>query len=391
MTRTDRYPFLGQVALAGVGYTDLTKRSGRSVLSLATEAVRRALDDAGLRPDQVGAMATYSMFGDSVPTTAVASALGMGELTWGLDLSSGGTAPSLLVMNAAMVVAAGVADAVVIFRALNGRSGVRVGSTRQVAPTAQYRYPIGLVGYAQYVALLARRYMIETGADETDLAAVVLAQREYAVQNERAVIRRPLTETDYLAAPYVAEPFRRADCTSEIDGACAFVVTSLERARDLATHPVVIEGTSWVTSRGAGLDMGDFQSYKDYLHIAQIEIGRRLWADSGMTPGDIDVAMLYDAFSSTVLMGLESLGFVGRGEAGDFVKSGSTRLGGSLPVNTNGGLLSEGYLHGMNLIGEAFEQLQGRCGPRQVPGARRVVVTSGAYVESSGLILARAD
>lgn len=391
MTGTSAYPFLGRVAISGVGYTELTKRSGRTVLDLATEAVRAALDDAGLRPDEVSGLATYSMFGDSVPTTAVASALGMGELSWALDVNSGGTAPGMLALNAAMAVHSGVADAVVVFRALNGRSGVRVGSTRQTAPTAQFRYPIGLSGYAQYVALLARRYMIETGADETDLGAVVCAQRRYAADNPRAVLRQPLTEQEYLAAPYIAEPFRRADCTTEVDGAGAFVVTSLDRARHLATHPVVIEGAAWSTSRGAGLDMGDFQSYKDYLHICQAEIGDRLWRASGRKPADMDVALLYDAFSSTVLAALETLGFVGRGQAGDFVKDGHTRLGGSLPVNPHGGLLSEGYLHGMNMVGEAFEQLQGRCGPRQVAGARQALVTCGAFVEGSGLVLARAD
>jgi acetyl-CoA acetyltransferase len=384
------YSFLGKVALAGVGYTEFSKQSGRSILSLATEAARKALDDAGLDRATVNGMASYSWYGDSVPTTAVATALGLPQLDWAIDLATGGMAPSFAVMNAAMAIDAGVADAVVIYRALNGRSGLRVGSMRFPAPTAQYRYPLGLSAYPQYMAMIARRYFIDTDSDESDLLAVVQAQRTYAALNERAMIRRPISDEEYYGTPYIADPLRRWDCTTEVDGACAVVLTSLERARDLRTTPVVVQGAAWSTSAGAGLDMADLNSYKDYGHISQVEVGRRLWESTGMTPDDIDVAELYDCFSSKVLLGLEALGFAERGGAGDLIKSGATRLGGRIPVNTHGGLLSEGYLHGMNTLGEAFEQLQGRSGARQVEGARRAVVTSGGFVETSGLILEKA-
>lgn len=388
MTRP--YSFLGQVAIAGVGYAPFSRESGRSILSLAAEATTNAINDAGLDRATVNGMASYSWYGDSVPTTAVATAVGLPELHWALDLASGGMAPSFAVMNAAMAIHSGVADAVVVFRALNGRSGLRVGSMRFPAPTAQYRYPLGLSAYPQYMAMVARRYFIDTGADESDLLAVVQAQRAYAALNERAVVRRPISADEYFASPYIADPFRRWDCTTEVDGGCALVLTSLERARDLRTAPVVVAGAAWSTSAGAGLDMADLSSYKDYGHISQVEVGRRLWEMTGMGPADIDVAELYDCFSSKVLLGLEALGFAEPGGAGKLIKSGATGLGGRIPVNTHGGLLSEGYLHGMNTIGEAFEQLQGRAGDRQVPAARRAVVTSGGFIETSGLILERA-
>jgi acetyl-CoA acetyltransferase len=239
------------------------------------------------------------------------------------------------------------------------------------------------------MAMIARRYMIETGATEQDLGAVVLAQRKTAQLNDRAILKKPLTMDDYLASRYVAEPFRVLDCTSEIDGACAVVVTSLDRARSLPNPPVTIKGGAWGTTPRSGLDMADLHLYPDYLKIADQVFADRLWRQSGLRPSDIDVAELYDCFSSKVLLALEALGFVGRGEAGDFVRSGETALTGSLPVNTHGGLLSEGYLHGMNSVAEAVLQLQGRGDARQVKDPATAVVTSGGFVEASALVLAR--
>jgi acetyl-CoA acetyltransferase len=377
-----RPPFLGTTAIAGVGYTELTKASGRSVLDLATEACARAIEDAGLAPGDVDGVASFRFLEDSVPTQAVATALGLPGANWLLDLNLGGQAPCYLVTQAAMAVHLGLARHVVVFRALNGRSGARVGTNRAPGPATDFRYPVGLTAYVHYISLWARRFLIETGQSEDDLAAVAVTQRAWAERNERAYLRTPHSVEAHFAAPYVAEPFRVPDCTIEVDGACAVLVTTLDAARDLARPPVVLEGAAYAAGAGSGLDMGDSLFWADLSRNYTSLLAADLWGSAGMAPRDVDVAEIYDCFTSTVLMGIEGLGLVERGGSGDFVRAGA------LPVNTHGGLLAEGYLHGMNTVGEAVLQLQGRADARTVEGAETCVVTSGALMDGSALVLA---
>lgn len=388
--RAARPSFLGRAAISGVGYTCLTDTGQQSVLGLASEAVLTALQDCGLGPADVDGLCSFGLFNDTVACQAVATSLGMGDLTYTSDVNNGGSQPCFAVMNAAMAVACGLATTVVVFRALNGRSGTKVGSTRFAAPTSQYRYPIGLTAYPQYIALWARRYMNTTGTTEEDFGAVVGRQRDYAALNDRAVRRDPLDLDNYLSRGFVVQPFRTVDCTVEVDGAVAVVVTSLERARDLAVPPAVVDGAAWATGRGSGLDIADLHSWPDFSYNCQQVLAPALWASCGLTPSQIDVAEIYDCFSPAVLYGLEGLGFVGPGEAGAFIREGNTALGGRLPVNTHGGLINEGYVHGMNTVSEAALQIQGRCGARQVAGAQTAVATSGVLVDGSALVL-RAD
>lgn len=391
MTRPTRRPaFLGQTALVGVGYTPFSKRSGRSVLSLATEACKQAIADAGLTPDEIDGIASFRFMEDSIPTSAVATTLGLPRSNYLLDSGLGGQAPCYLVMHAAMAVHTGLAKNVVVFRALNGRSGARVGTNRVPGPATDFRYPVGLSAYAQFIAMWGRRYMIETGATHDDLAAVAIAQRAWAAENERAMLRKPLSLDDYYSAPWVADPFRVPDCTIEVDGACAVVVTSLEHARDLRHRPVAIEGAAYVAGRGPGLDMGDALLWPDLSRNYTSLLAEDLWGGAGLAPDEVDVAEIYDCFTTSALIGIEGLGLAPRGGAGALIRSGATRPGGAKPINTNGGLLSEGYLHGMNTVAEAVLQLQGRCGPRTVPNARTCVVTSGALTDGSALVLAGA-
>ena len=371
----------GTAAICGVGYTEFSRNSGRTVLSQAVEACRSAVEDAGLSLKDVDGVATFSLFGDSVPAQSVATALALPAPRYLLDLALGGQAPCFMVMNAAMAVATGAANAVICFRALNGRSALRVGSSVAPGPGGQYRYPIGFTAYPQYIAMWARRYMIETGATEVDLGAVAVAQRRYAATNPRAVLRRPLTLEDYLSSSLLADPFRVADCTTEVDGACAVLVTSLETARKLARPPAVIRGAAYRAMPRPGLDIGDPLYCDDYSRNYTGFLADDLWAQAGLAPADIDVAEIYDCFTSVVLMSLEGLGFARRGAAADLVRSGD------LPINTHGGLLCEGYLHGMNTVVEGVLQVQGRA-TNQVLGARNCVVTSGAWMDGSALVLA---
>jgi acetyl-CoA acetyltransferase len=377
----------GRVAVVGVGYTDFVAASPHSVLELAREASSAAVLDAGLTATDVDGIASFMVMHDSVPTQAVATALAVGEVRFSLDVDMGGQAPCHLVAQAAAAISSGQAETVIVYRAMKGRSGPRVGGMEFAGGGGQYRYPIGYSAYMMYVAMWARRFLHETGQDEHDLGAVAMAQREYALRNARAFRRKPLSPDDYAASPMVVDPFRAADCTIEVDGACAVVLTSLERARDLRHPPAVVASGGYRAGPRSGLDIGDHLRWTDYSRNYTSWLADDLFRRAGVSVGDVQFAEIYDCFTSTVLMGMEGLGLCGRGESGAFVRSGATGLDGSLPTNTHGGLLAEGYLHGMNTVNEAVLQIQGRGGDRQVPRHEVCVVTSGAMMDGSGLVL----
>lgn len=379
-----------RTAIVGVGYTPLTSNSGTTTLDLALQACRAAIADAGLTVADVDGISSYSM-GDSSPAQAVATGLALTDIDYCLDVNLGGQAPCTMILLADAAIKAGLARTIVIYRALNGRSGARVGRTeshRNTASTIAARRELGYTAYPQYMAMCARRFMIETGATEEDLAAVVMAQRWYASRNPRAVVRNEITLDQYLASPMVASPLRGADCTREVDGACAIVLTSLDRARDLPNKPAVLLGGAYAGGSRMGLDMGDLLLWENFAENGCHLVRERLWRNAGIGPGDVGAAQIYDCFSHTVLMGLEGLGLVPKGGAGDFIRSGATMPGGKLPVNTGGGLLCEGYLHGMNAVGEAVLQLRGACGERNISSLETVVVTSGALMDGSAMVLA---
>lgn len=374
-------------AVAGVGLTELSKASGRSVLALAREACAEAVADAGLVPSDVDGILTFSLMHDSVPAQAVATALALPQLRLALDVDLGGQAPCHLVGLAAAAIDAGRARNILVLRALNGRSGPRVGTMQFAGLGAPYRYLIGYDAYLMYVAMWARRFLLETGQGEDDLGAVAVAQRRYAETNERAARRRPLDLDAYRAEPYVVEPFRASDCTVEVDGACAVLVTSAAEAPDLRHPPAMIASAAYRAGPRSGLDIGDHLLWDDYSRNYTGLLADELFGRAGVRPADVEVAEIYDCFSSTVLLGLEGLGVCGRGEAGAFVRAGHTGPTGQLPTNTNGGLLAEGYVHGMNTVAEAVRQVQGRAGANQVERHEVAVVTSGALMDGSALVL----
>lgn len=370
-----------KAAVAGVGYTEFSRSSGRSVLALATEACRAAVEDAGLETSDVDGIASFMVMHDSVPAQAVATALALPGLRFSVDADLGGQAPCYLTWLASMAVDTGQARNVLVFRALNGRSGARVGTMQFHGMGAQFRYPIGYDAYMMYVGMWAQRFLHETGQGAEDLGAVAMAQRPYAIANDRAVRRRPLTLDGYLSSPYVVNPFRADDCTVEVDGACAILVTSLERARDLRHPPAVVASGAYQAGPRSGLDIGDHLLWEDYTRNYTSHLRDDLYGRAGLRPADVQMAEIYDCFTSTVLIGLEGLGLCDRGQSGEFVRAGS------MPINTHGGLLSEGYLHGMNTVAEAALQVQGRGGRRQAPNHEVCAVTSGALMDGSALIL----
>ena len=386
------HDYAGKVAIAGVGATEFSKASGRSELRLATEAVDAALRDAGIEPSEVGGTVTYSA--DNNPDIDIARALGMGELTFFSRVHYGGGATLGVMQQAALAVAGGVADVVVAYRAFNERSGNRFGGgvqNRPVNPTAEnaqfsWYSPVGLLTPASWAAMFARRYMHATGATSEALGWVALADRTHAATNPKAwFYEKPITMDDYLASRWIVEPLRLLDCCQETDGGQAIVVTSLERARDLPNRPAVIRAVaqgSW-----HGQDMMTSYYRDDMTGLPEMGlVARQLFETAGIGPGDIQTAVLYDAFTPFVLYTLEEFGFCATGEAKDFVRDGNVQMGGSLPINTHGGQLGEAYLHGVNGIAEAVRQVRG-TGVNQVAGVEHVVVTAGTGVPTSGMIL----
>jgi acetyl-CoA acetyltransferase len=382
-------------AIVGVGFTEYSSNSGRSVLSLAVESCQKAMNDAGLTHNDVDGVLEFNL-GDSVPSEAIAMGLSLPQISYMMDWYAGGIAPSALVGTAAMAVNSGMAKAVLVCRAMNGRSGMRLGFTEQTAflqlqakAGGQYRSPYGFLSYAQGMAMWCRRHMIEYGTKPEHLGAIAISQRANAVLNEQAMHRKPLTIDDYMTSRMIVEPFHLFDMCLESDGGCAVLVTSASRAKDSKKKPVYIKAASFAGGPGVDWDPAfvNIYSWQDMTENFTKPLGQKLYKEAGLGPKDIDVAEIYDCFTHTVLLGLEGLGFCSKGEGGPFAASGAIGLHGTIPVNTHGGMLSEGYLHGVNGITEAVMQLRGEAGSRQVPNAEVAIVTSGAQAMGSGLIL----
>lgn len=374
-------------AVVGVGATEISRNSGVPVGVLAARAVRAAVEDAGLTLADVDAIIDYQV-GDSISAVALAASLGIREFGWVEDVSGGGQHAASILGRAAMLVDSGVAEVVVVFRALNGRTGKRMGQTTVgLSDEGHFFAQYGLAGPPQLFALSATRFLHDRSMGPDDLAAVALQLRAHAVANPGALMREPLDRAMYDASPYVAEPLRRLDCCQETDAACAVVVTRLDRARGGPHAPVVIRGVA----RGGGPGASSQDRAEDVAALFSRYVAGPLWRSAEMTSGDIDLAQLYDAYTWVVLAQLEDFGFAERGSAGQLIRSGGATYGGAIPVNTNGGLLSEGYVHGFNNVVEAIRQLRHEAGPRQVPDVATALVTGFSGSFGSAAVLTRAD
>lgn len=382
----------GKASIVGIGATEFSKESGRSEMSLASEAVAAAIADAGLAPSDVDGMVTYSS--DNNPEVEIARHVGIGSLRHFSRVHYGGGAACGTVALAAMAVATGVADVVVCYRAFNERSGRRFGAGIQDIPNAataeraqfSWTTPFGQLTPASWVAMVARRYMHLYGATSQDFGRVAVAGRRHAATNPAAwFYNQPITLEEHQASRWIVDPLHLLDCCQESDGGQALVITSAERARDLPNTPALIVATA----QGAGEEQWTMTSFfrDDIAQLPEMKVvADELWTSSGLTPADIQTAILYDHFTPYVLMQLEEFGFCGRGEAKDFIKDGALEMGGKLPINTHGGQLGEAYIHGMNGIAEAVRQVRGTS-VNQVDSVENVLVTAGTGVPTSGLIL----
>lgn len=379
-----------RVAIAGIGCTPYSRDSGVSTLTLGTRAIMAALEDAGLAPDQIDGLATFRV-GDSVLPPVLAQAMGLRDLHYFIDQFGGGSVSHSIIGQAALAIDAGLATTVVCYRALNARSEFRMGGTGRPlvdAVETQYQAPYGYFVPPQQFAMLARTHMEKYGTTEAQLGQVAVTQRANAALNDRAMQRTPITLGDYFASRQVVEPFRLLDCCLETDGAVALVLTSAERARDLRKPPVLISGATW----GSGQTLYS-NGQDDTTRSAAADMAPRLYEMAGVSPSEIDVAQLYDCFTYSVLVQLEDYGFCKKGEAGAFVESGATARDGSIPVNTHGGFLSEGYVHGLNHVYESVLQLRGEAGVRQVENARVGLSTAqpGYISGNASALILRSD
>jgi len=325
----------------------------------------------------------------------MAANLGIASLRFAATVHMGGAAPCASIQAAASAVVTGVADTVLLPAGWNGYSGRRARETVAMdvsslpggAIARDYYMPYGLTAPPQWYALIARRHMHEFGTTPEQLGAIAIAMRKHAQLNPGAVMKdKPLTLDAYLASPMITAPYRLFDCCLETDGAAAVIVTTAERARDLKQRPVFIMGVAAAQPYPADEITNRADLFETGLTIA----APRAFAMAGITPADVDFAEIYDCFTFEVLQQLEETGFCGRGEGGPFVEGGTIELGGALPVNTHGGLLSEAHVLGMSHVTEAVRQLRGDAGERQVADAEIGVVTGwGDFGDGSIAILRR--
>jgi acetyl-CoA acetyltransferase len=381
-----------RAAIVGISMTDFSKDSGRTELYLTCKCIKAALDDAGLTPDDIDGLVKQT--DDATDEHAVTSSMGMGNLTY-FGESRWGAAPSAMVMRAAMGVAVGAANYIVVYRSVNGASrrrmipSMRTSGQMSTSDLLQWTFhaPFGHMSDAGRVAMIVRRYMHEFGIEKDQFGWVPVVCREHGAMNPNGMFyQKPIALEDYLKSKVVVEPLRRMDYYEEADAAAALVITTPERAKALKQQPVYVLGAA----QHMCLETEELTSYyrPSISGLPEVgEVGKKIFSMAGVAPADINCVQLDDSYGPLVPMQLEEFGFCDRGEGTDFCDKGNNiRLGGKLPLNTSGGSLGEGHIHGMNHVVEAVRQIRGTS-TAQVKNAELVLVASGAGGPASGLIL----
>lgn len=390
------------VAIVGVGATPYYPRGEsypQTITELAGTAILAACAEAGLPVTALDGFAYYSGasagYGETLDTAMFMETLGIPEVTFSVALTSGGggSAGSIGLARAALI--AGDASYVVTVMALQQKRQ-RLGSVFAAIepdPVNSFLQPSGLYGPGQLMSVLFRRHQYDYGTRREALAEIAISQRANAANRPKAMKRDPLTAEDYFGARMISEPLCLFDFCLETDGAVAVITTTAGRARDLRQKPVPVIAAA----HGGHRDWGRAFAWmgmpqETFASSGHASIARHLYGRAGVSPDDIDVALLYDHFTPMVLMQLEDYGFCKKGEGGPFVESGAVRYrGGTIPVNTHGGQLSEAYIVGMTHIVEGVEQMRGTA-INQVEGAELALVTGGpASLPVSGLILGAAQ
>ena len=383
-----------RACIVGIGQTKYCRApgSGMSQLGLHLQASTRAIADAGLEPAVIDGIMPFPNLANA---EEIAASLGCANLRFAATVHTGGAAPVASLNLAAAAVTSGMADYVLLPAGWNGYSRTRVRQTVSTevasipggAIARDYYLPYGFVAPPQWYSVIARRHMHEFKTRPEQLGSIAVAMRQHAQRNPAAVMYgKPLTLDEYLASPMLADPYRVLDCCLETDGAAAVVVTTEERARDLPTTAVAIVGGA----SGQPCPADEIANRSDIFTTGLSIAAPQAFGRAGMTPDDVDAAMVYDCFTFEVLQQLEEMGFCKRGEGGEFVQDGRIAPGGALPVNTHGGLMSEAHVLGMNHVIEAVRQLRNDAAARQVADVETVVVTGwGDFGDGSIVILQR--
>ena len=351
----------GKIAIVGAAETDTYQSEGRSPAGIMAHATKLALEDAGLRKEDIDGVFTASSY-YYMPTLTLSEYLGI-HPRFSDSTVTGGCSFIAHLQHAAAAIEAGLCEVALIAYGSTQRSDR--GKLVSMSEWLPYEQPYGLIHPLSSFGLIAQRHMAQYGTTSEQLAEIAVAARSWALLNPKAPYPQPLTVEDVLASPMISSPLHKLDCCVVTDGGGALIVTSAERARDLDVDPVYVLGTGEAVGHRNILGMEDLTT-SHAVHSA-----RRAYEMAGVTPADMDTVHLYDAFTISALIQLEDLGFCAKGEGGAFVEGGRIAPGGELPVNTNGGGLS--YCHpgmlGMFLLVEAVAQLRGQAGARQIPDA----------------------
>jgi acetyl-CoA acetyltransferase len=385
-----------KAAITGVGMSSIGRATMRPAMDHLLEAALKALDRAGLTRDQIDGICTYPGKADNSPGM---SPLGTGEVRAALGLKTrwhgampDGPAQMAPIMSAAMAVMTGQARHVLCFRALTESSSQTAGQRASIAGAGKaqiggwlsWLIPANAMSASNWAGWMAQRYFHEFGMTREHLGLVALAQRRFAQMNPAAVMQKPLTMDDYLSARMISTPLGLFDCDIPIDGAAVIIVSAADAARDCARPPLIIE------AMGSALNGPEsWDQRADLTTMGAHDAGADLWSRTDLRAKDVDVLGLYDGFSIFVPLWLEALGFCGHGEAKDFIADGHTAPGGRYPVNTGGGQLSGGRLHGFGLLHELCLQLWGEADARQVNGARTAVCGMGGGFIAGAMLVRR--
>lgn len=375
------------VAIVGVGETRPVRRSDKDIRALVVEAVLSALDDAGISPHEVdGFISDGMIMPTTVPHDYVAAQLGAtSRFDAAISLSGAGMVNAPL--QAAFAIQSGLANVIVAYFGVDWgtRPGGPYGFHSIYPAKVAFEKPYGFDAQPTYFALWARRYMREYGLTEEQLGAVAVQHRKHALLNGKGQMTKPMSLDDYFASSLLAEPLRIADCCLITDGACAFVMTSPDRARDFKKKPVNVLGTGFASEPISGEAIFTQKPSLTTIPGAQAASEAALkMANIDIT--DVDFAEIYDCFTISLLLQFEDMGFCKKGEAGTFFEEGRAAIDGDLPVNTHGGLLSYSYRLGVEHIVEAVRQLRGEAGNAQVADAE-IGLVSGLSLPDYGVLI----
>ncbi|MEH7275598.1 thiolase C-terminal domain-containing protein [Neobacillus vireti] len=377
-------------AIVGVGESERSRNSGKTPLQMALVAARNALNDAGLTAKDIDGFMSYNT-GDSCPSHQLATYLGV-RPKYAKDVMGGGSSTEMLIADAIGLIEAGMLNTVLIWRSMNGASGKKVGRgydsnmLQAALDGGSFIIPYGSASPSQWFGMFATRHMHQTGITRKHLGHVCVDFYEHAQRNPKAFLYgKPLSMEEYMDTQYISYPFTKHDSCVELDEANAIIVTSAERAKNCKSRPVYIMGIS------ARQCHPHSYYWSDLDQVASDYVAPEVYKSAGVKPEDIQVASIYDCFSWVVLRQLEAYGFAARGEVGDFVADGNLRMGGRLPSNTAGGMLSEGYTHGMNNVLEIVRQVRHeyKGTDRQVENCEIGICTGWAGPDMAGAMILR--